>query len=174
VPGLQYPGSYSTPPLVPDTVDPVVITTIVLPDLVSGQPYSATIQAIGGKPPYGFGLIAGTLPPGLFLSSTGVVSGIPVMPGVEITPAVLKVAVVDTPYSEKVSIIEGETRTYTFRTVTFVVEGCVPPCLSVGADGSIGGIPMKVGTFPLSFLATDGSGTVSTRLSYTLVVRPKP
>jgi hypothetical protein len=140
------------------------------------------------------------LPPGLFLSSTGVVSGIPVMPGVEITPAVLKVAVVDTPYSEKVSIIEGETRTYTFTirvldevnqydgqtysltvldnqtigTVTFVVEGCVPPCLSVGADGSIGGIPMKVGTFPLSFLATDGSGTVSTRLSYTLVVRPKP
>ena len=62
----------------------------------------------------------------------------------------------------------------TIGTVTFGVEGCLPPCLSAGVDGSIGGIPMIVGTYPLTFVAYDGNGILGARLNYTLIVRPKP
>ncbi|MFN0171761.1 MAG: putative Ig domain-containing protein, partial [Bryobacteraceae bacterium] len=56
---------------------PLAITTTSLPGGVFGQPYSATLQATGGRPPYFWSLAQGVLPVGLQLSSTGVISGTP-------------------------------------------------------------------------------------------------
>ena len=61
------------------------ITTTSLPAGLVGTAYSATLTATGGSPPYiNWGVIAGTqsLPPGLSLSSAGVISGVPTTAGV--------------------------------------------------------------------------------------------
>jgi RHS repeat-associated protein len=53
------------------------ISTSSLPDGIVGQPYSATLGADGGSPPYAWTL-TGTLPAGLSLSaSTGTIAGTP-------------------------------------------------------------------------------------------------
>jgi hypothetical protein len=59
---------------------PLVITTTSLPNATLGQPYSFTLQATGGVPPYTWGETArfgGSLPPGLTVSSNGTISGTP-------------------------------------------------------------------------------------------------
>jgi uncharacterized protein (TIGR03437 family) len=53
----------------------------VLPSITTGQPYSFTFQAQGGRQPYQWSVGAG-LPQGLNLSSSGVLSGLPVLSGV--------------------------------------------------------------------------------------------
>lgn len=55
----------------------LVIATSSLPGAAQGIAYSATLQATGGVPSYSWSLAAGTLPSGLTLSSTGVISGTP-------------------------------------------------------------------------------------------------
>ena len=53
-----------------------------LPDAVVGVPYSRTLGALGGSGgPFSFSVISGTLPTGLTLSTTGVLSGTPTTPG---------------------------------------------------------------------------------------------
>ena len=64
------------------TVTPFSITTTSLPRGSIGQAYNQPVQTIGGTPPLTFSIVSpGTLPPGLSLNSTtGVISGVPVVP----------------------------------------------------------------------------------------------
>ena len=48
--------------------EPLLITTVVLPNAVLGVPYSAGVDAEGGDGEYHWDLAAGTLPPGVTLS----------------------------------------------------------------------------------------------------------
>jgi hypothetical protein len=58
------------------------ITTTSLPGGYVGVPYSATLGATGGVPPYTWSISPGTLPAGLTLAeSTGVISGTPTASG---------------------------------------------------------------------------------------------
>ena len=61
------------------TVQAVVITTTSLPDGTVGTPYSVTLHAVGGNPPYTFWYLVGpSMPRGLHLNSlTGLLSGVP-------------------------------------------------------------------------------------------------
>ncbi|MGC9452693.1 MAG: SUMF1/EgtB/PvdO family nonheme iron enzyme [Oceanipulchritudo sp.] len=61
-----------------------VITTASLPGGTAGQPYSVTLEASGGNAPLEWSVIAGTLPAGLTLSSSGVLSGIPSAQGTSV------------------------------------------------------------------------------------------
>ena len=65
------------------TVNPVSPLTLngSLPNAVLGQAYTQTLQAAGGIPPYTYALTAGSLPAGLTLSTTGVISGTPTAVG---------------------------------------------------------------------------------------------
>lgn len=58
---------------------PLVITSVSLPGGTFDAFYSAQLSATGGQPPYSWSLALGSanLPPGLVLSSTGLISGIP-------------------------------------------------------------------------------------------------
>ena len=59
---------------------PLVILTTTLPSGQVGIPYSATIQASGGKKPYRWEVTAGALPPGMVLSqvdNNAILSGTP-------------------------------------------------------------------------------------------------
>src|SRR5207253_2840028 len=59
---------------------PLRILTTSLPNGSAGSPYSQTLAAGGGQPPYVFSLISGN-PPGLQLSPAGVISGTPTTNG---------------------------------------------------------------------------------------------
>ena len=57
------------------------ITTPSLPDGTTGTAYSTTLTASGGRTPYSWSVISGTLPAGLSLSSSGTLSGTPATVG---------------------------------------------------------------------------------------------
>src|SRR5207237_10173420 len=52
-----------------------------LPGATQNIPYSQTLTGVGGQSPYTFLVISGTLPTGLLLSNSGVISGTPTVPG---------------------------------------------------------------------------------------------
>ncbi|HTA68048.1 MAG TPA: putative Ig domain-containing protein, partial [Bryobacteraceae bacterium] len=56
---------------------PLTITTTQLPNGQFNLPYSASLSATGGTPPYTWSYVGGGLPPGLSVSPAGVISGTP-------------------------------------------------------------------------------------------------
>ncbi len=59
----------------------LTITVNTLKDATVGTPYSTTLTASGGTPPYSWTLVAGALPPGLNLASAGSIAGTPTTAG---------------------------------------------------------------------------------------------
>lgn len=71
-------GAGATPVNVTLTITNLTIATSSLPSGTNGTPYSATLAANGGIPPYTWGSILSVLPPGLRLNtSTGAITGTP-------------------------------------------------------------------------------------------------
>jgi len=60
----------------------LVVTPTVLPDVLAGVPYSQQLAASGGQGGYTFALTAGSLPPGLTLTTAGLIDGKPTTAGV--------------------------------------------------------------------------------------------
>lgn len=63
---------------------PLVIQTVQLPETSAERPYSQTLQATGGVPPYTWAIASGSLGAGLNLSADGVISGTPTSPGTSV------------------------------------------------------------------------------------------
>ena len=61
---------------------PLVITTTSLPNGISNVAYSAILMASGGTAPYVWSVADGSLPPGITLSSGGIISGTPTATGI--------------------------------------------------------------------------------------------
>lgn len=78
---VQVRDSASTPQTATRTlsltiIPALTITTSSLPDATAGLPYSATLAAAAGTPPYSWSLTMGSLPTGINLNtSTGTISG---------------------------------------------------------------------------------------------------
>ena len=60
---------------------PLVLGPPTLPGAVPGAPYSQSLLASGGVPPYSFSVTSGALPPGMSLASDGTLSGTPTQSG---------------------------------------------------------------------------------------------
>ena len=60
---------------------PITVSPATLPTLTAGTPFSQTLTSAGGVAPYTYVLQSGSLPPGLSLSSGGVLSGTPTQRG---------------------------------------------------------------------------------------------
>ena len=155
---------------------PLSITTSSLSSATAGSSYTATLSASGGTPPYTWSLASGQLPPGLTLSASGVISGIPITSGsfsftpqakdvagnlatrpetIQVAPGVSPIssttgslpgATVGTAYQATLAA-SGGTPPYTWS----VVSGQLPSGLTLSINGVISGTPNASGTF--SFMA---------------------
>src|SRR5262249_11707142 len=150
----------------------------------------------GGIAPYTFAVSDGSLPPGLTLSSAGLLSGTPTTPGYfffwvsatdargwisrqsySISIAEVRLAIGPSSLPEgKIGIIyrqrltgSGGTAPYRFA----LNDGVLPPGLSLGSDGRISGKPTTGGFFFFSIVATDTRGHTGT-FFYGLAIAQTP
>ncbi len=71
-------------------VVPLEVTTAALPPAIAGEPYSTQLAAAGGTAPYSWSLAAGSLPAGLALTRSGLVSGTPAADGASTVEVVVR------------------------------------------------------------------------------------
>jgi uncharacterized protein (TIGR03437 family) len=176
------------------------ITTSSLPEGTVGQTYSAALAATGGSPPYTFGVAPGSaLPPGLNLSSTGGISGVPTAAGQYTTvfqvfdrlqgsatrslpiviraPAALSITTASLPGGtvgatyEAALAASGGTPPYRWS----LASGSLPPGLSLTTGGQISGTPSAAGTFGFTVRVQDAANGNATRgLSITMAAAGGP
>lgn len=165
-------------------------------DLPAGTikvPYNQTLTASGGTAPYSFTLTAGTLPNGLTLSSTGVLSGTPTQSGsfnftIKVTDAngcfgaVTYLLVINCPTItltptcvtclppapfgvpyNQSITASGGTAPYSFT----LSVGVLPNGLTLSPTGTLSGTPTQSGSFVIKVKATDANGCTGTQ-SYSL------
>jgi hypothetical protein len=175
---------------------PLAVTTSTLPGGQVGTAYSQTLAATGGTTPYTWSVVSGSLPAGLSLSTSGVISGTPTAAGpssftvqvadssrpqmtataslsitvgapLAVTTSILPAATLGTAYSATLAATGGTTP-YTWS----VVSGSLPPGLSLaGSTGVISGTPVLAGAFAFTVQAADSSSpqmTATAQLSITV------
>jgi Putative Ig domain/Bacterial Ig domain len=153
--------------------------------------YSRTIAAFGGAAPYTFATTSGTLPPGLTLSTGGVLAGTPTTAGmyiftvtvtdatsqtasqsytVTINPAVVVPAATLENGAPGVAyhhalVVTGGSGPYTFS-----YSGTLPPGITLDSTtGVLSGTPAADGRYAFMVTATDSLGT-SVSQSYTITI----
>ncbi|MCK5327553.1 MAG: S8 family peptidase, partial [Candidatus Latescibacteria bacterium] len=104
------------------------ITTTSLPDGVVGEAYSTTLEAARGTTPYTWSISAGSLPDGLSLSSTGVISGTPTTAGtvINFTAKVMDSSSPAQEATKELSIAVTEAPTYPTMHVASIAMETVP------------------------------------------------
>jgi uncharacterized protein (TIGR03437 family) len=177
----------------------IIINPATLPAGTLGMPYNQTLMAPGATAPINFSADNAALPPGLTLSSTGLLSGTPTSVGVFTFGVAVNAAfgcsgsrnytlVIKDPSCPAI-IIDPETLpagTSTFAyNQTLTASGGTPPYnfsvlsdflpanLTLSPSGTLGGTPIFIGAFNIAVQATDANGCASAR-NYTLVINRPP
>ncbi|WP_395742930.1 beta strand repeat-containing protein [Prosthecobacter sp.] len=168
------------------------ISPASLADGTVGTAYSQTLTASGGASPYAsWTVTSGTLPAGLTLSSSGVISGTPtagngagvtftvrttdangcqgsqaitlqICPVVTLSPTTLATATVNSAYSQTITS-SGGASPYTYT----VSSGTLPAGLTLSSAGVLSGTPTSTTSRTFTITATDANGCPGSR-SYTL------
>ncbi len=178
----------------PITINPpnLQITTSSLPAGTVGTVYSQVLAAFGGTPPYTWSLAAGPLPGGLNLSTTGTISGTPLVSGtaafsiqvtdsasfkatqalsiriqappVQITTSSLPASTIGTTYTQPLAATGGSPPfTWSLK------SGSMPPGLTLDPAGAIRGSAKAAGSYTFSLQVADNTGASATK-SYALTV----
>lgn len=162
------------------------ITTTTLPACQAGAAYNQTLSATGGTAPYTWSLQTGPLPPGLSLSSGGVISGTCGGSGpwpftVRLTDSVsstdtqalsitvtvtltitttcpLTTGSVGVAYSQTIAASDG-VAPYSFD----ISAGALPSGLSLATNGSLTGTPTLYGSSTFTLRVTDAVPSVVTK-----------
>ncbi len=136
---------------------------------------------------------ASTLPAGLTLSSTGVLSGTPTQTGsfpivVTVTDANgctgtsatytlvinCQTISVTNPVNTNGTISAPFSATFTqsgaIGTATFTTASALPTGVSLATSGVLSGTPLQTGSFPIVVTSTDSNGCTGTSATYTLVI----
>lgn len=172
--------------------DGLFITTPSLPDGVTGEPYSAGLEAQGGRPPLTWSILSGGVPPGLsFNPTTGSFEGTltdngPFFVSVEVAdasgatsrrsytfevrPAGVERLSITTaslpPASAGIAYSTALGATGGREPYIWSLNGSLPAGLSLAPDGSITGTPTTIGTATFAVVVRDALGfTVSRVLS---------
>ncbi|HJW03531.1 MAG TPA: Ig-like domain-containing protein, partial [Azospira sp.] len=157
----------------------------------SNTPYSQLFSASGGTS-YTYAVAAGTLPPGLTLSTAGSLSGTPttagtylfsvkatdasgatatnaysltILPALTLNPAGpgLPGATIGVTYNQAFSATGGSSYNYA------LVGGGLPPGMTLSSSGLLGGTPTTVGSYSFTVKVSDVS-TATASQTYTLAV----
>ncbi|RWK84062.1 MAG: autotransporter domain-containing protein [Mesorhizobium sp.] len=164
----------------------ITLTPSALPGDFGGVAYAQTLSASGGAAPYAYMVTAGTLPPGLNLSATGDLSGIPTTAGsfnftvtatdangftgvqayalsisaptITLAPSTLPSSTGGIAYAQGLSATGG-TAPYGFA----LTAGTLPAGLTLAADGSLTGTPTAAGSFNFTVTVTDAYGFTGAR-----------
>jgi hypothetical protein len=180
---INGPGGNPAP--VPAPAPALSISTSGLPGATVGTSYSTTLAASGGSGTKSWAITAGSLPAGLSLSSSGVLSGTPTAPGtasftakvsagtassqrqfslgvaaaLEIAAPATQVAEVAVPLTIELNATGGSAP-YRWE----LSQGVLPVHVGfIGDQGNgstalIKGVPADAGSFPLTFRVTDVLG----------------
>jgi large repetitive protein len=185
-------GKFTTAPP-PTSV--FAVSTTSLPNGQRQVPYSQTLAATGGTPPYSWGLSSGTLPPGLTITPAGVIQGTPTQQGTfNFTVRVddsretratrdLSITIVgEAPVITTTAVPAGQAlNTYSFP---FTASGGSPPYTWAVSNGALptgftlttAGVLLGVAAQPLSetfeVRVNDSVGRSTTK-SFTLVIGPR-
>lgn len=165
------------------------ITPAPLPAATVGVAYSQSLAATGGAPPYHWSVIAGALPGGLTLQSSGSITGTPSSAGMgaftvlvadsgadsdvevltltvnaalQITTSSLPPGTVGVAYSQPLAATGGA-GTYTWS----IANGSLPPGLAL-SGAAISGTPSTVGQFSFIVRVTDGTTSAQQQFSITI------
>ena len=163
---------------------PLAFKTSTLYDATSAKAYSTTLEASGGNTPYKWSIFEGALPSGLTINATtGTISGTPTKVGsysftvkvtdsttpaahiatklfsiaveaapVEITTSSLAVGRVGAAYYKILEAADG-TAPYKWN----IIEGALPPGLTLNATGTISGTPSKLDSYSFIVKVTDST-----------------
>ncbi|MBI3682288.1 MAG: putative Ig domain-containing protein [Acidobacteria bacterium] len=170
----------------------VILTPSPLPNAIVRLPYSETLAASGGAPPYAWTLASGGTPPlGVVVNPNGVISGTPVaaglfnftvvvtdsqnatatkalamtvVPGLSITTTSLPAATAGVQYAQTLAATGGQAP-YSWS----LTSGSLPSGLTLNASGVISGTPQAAGSFNLTVQVADSRAAVAS-LALTLVV----
>ena len=187
----------ASPPL-----PPIVVTTTTVANGTVGTAYSATLSASGGTGSYVWSVSAGTLPAGLSLSTTGVISGTPTTAATT-TFTVRATDVTGSGYADRaltITIAPQPSGAVTITTTKLpdahrlspysigiatsggtlpfswsITSGALPPGLSLNsAMGIISGTPTQVGNWNFTVRVVDSaSPTTTATRSFSIRVRRK-
>ncbi|WP_287595528.1 putative Ig domain-containing protein [Thermomonas sp.] len=181
----------------------ITVSPASLPTLTAGTPFSQTLSSSGGVAPYTYNVQSGALPPGLTLSSSGILSGTPTQRGaysfsVRSTDSTSPTAqFVDKGYTGTVAnptltlttasgtAIQGVAFSQTLATSGGVAPyayqletGSFPAGITVSSAGVVSGTTAAApGNYPVTIRVTDastGPGSYFEVENYTLTVSPPP
>jgi hypothetical protein len=174
---------------------PVMITTGIIPTATKASAFSQQLTAMGGKPPYTWGVTSGALPGGLNLvSANGMISGSPTAIGdfgftVTATDAdfhtaskLLTITVAPQPLAmgtvPALDGLMGSSFSYQLNAsggvpvyIWSVTSGAFPAGLTLNSSsGMISGVPAVAGIFAFTVAVRDqGSGSAATNVQIKLV-----
>jgi len=169
----------------------VSITSPSLPNGAVGSSYSAAVTASGGSGALTF--TATSLPPGVSLTSAGILSGTPttagtytvvvtatdaagatasatsrvtIAPPVVVTPVTLSNAILGTAIAPVQMAATGGTSPYQWQSAT------LPPGLNLALNGTLSGTPTTAGTFSFTVFAVDSNGALASGTEQLTVALP--
>lgn len=177
------------------TVTGLVITSCPVSPIQTGTPFSFQFTEVGGVAPFTWIVSAGSLPPGLTLSSSGLLSGTPTTPGsfsyvVQVTDGNGNVGTISCLLVTFAPLLTGPCPSsslplFVFFTYTFSVSGGTSPYtwtllsgsfpqgLSLSSSGVLSGTPTEGGTFAYTVRVTDSVGrTADLSCSFTTTLAP--
>lgn len=173
------------------TAPRLTIIDVSLRGGVVGLPYADTLTATGGSRTKRWTVLSGSLPPGLTLLSSGVLSGTPatagsftaelsvtssgrtrtksftivVIPALQLTTATLRNGLEGAPYADTL-VATGGVGAYSWS----ITAGTLPAGVTLAATGVFSGTPTASGTFNVTAQVTNGTQTATRAL--TLLVAP--